>query len=82
MLKLALDSDPSVQHPMPEGSALGLKTAALVGTVLQEGDSQEHVPTLRPCFGGGRAEGPDHSPWVGEEGMRDATAGPDRGEIH
>lgn len=37
-LKLALDGDPSVQHPTPEGFALGLKRAALVGTVLQEGD--------------------------------------------
>lgn len=53
-----------------------------MGTVLREGDSQEHIPTLRCRVGGGRAEGPDRSPWVGAEGMQDATAGPDRGEIH
>lgn len=37
-IELALDGDPSIQHLMPEGFALGLKTAALLGMVLQEGD--------------------------------------------
>lgn len=37
LLKLVLDGDPSVQHPMPEGFALGLRTAALVDTVLWGG---------------------------------------------
>lgn len=38
LLKLVLDGDPSVQHPMPEGFALSLRTAALVDTVLWGGD--------------------------------------------
>lgn len=50
LLSLALDGNPSVQHSMPEGFALGLKTAALMGTVRQEGDfsgARSHPTLLR-----------------------------------